>query len=201
MRGVRDDAPRDADDPRRQRLLDAAFAVFCRYGFRKTSMEEIARAADLSRQALYLRFETKEALFRATLQHALDAALGAAQARLGDGDAPLDARLVGAFDAWVGRFVGALGADAVDLEETSGALAGPVIPEYDGRFVDAVAKALRGAGLAGAYGLPGLTAKQLASTLYATARGLKHSCKTRAEFVAELSLAARLLCAPLRRDG
>ncbi len=95
--------------------------------------------------------------------------------------------------------MGSLGRDAVDLEETAGALAGPVMPEYDGRFVEAVARALRSAGLAGAYEVPGLTARQLASTLYATARGLKHSCRSRDEFIAALSLASKVLCAPLRR--
>jgi len=42
----------DPDDLRRRRLLDVALATFLRFGFRKTSMEEVARAAGLSRQGL-----------------------------------------------------------------------------------------------------------------------------------------------------
>jgi len=43
-------------------------AVFARYGFKKTSMENIARAADLSRQSIYNRFGSKEAVFDWTVE-------------------------------------------------------------------------------------------------------------------------------------
>ena len=54
------------DDPRRSRLLEAALGVFLRYGYKKTSMDEVARAADLSRQGLYLHFATKGAVTLST---------------------------------------------------------------------------------------------------------------------------------------
>jgi len=37
--------------------------VFAQYGFKKTSMEDIARAAGLSRQSIYNRFGSKDAVF------------------------------------------------------------------------------------------------------------------------------------------
>ena len=40
------------DDVRRRRILEAAIATFLRYGYRKTSMDAVARAADISRQAM-----------------------------------------------------------------------------------------------------------------------------------------------------
>ncbi len=43
-------------------------AVFARYGFKKTSMEDIAQAADLSRQSIYNRFGSKEAVFDWTVE-------------------------------------------------------------------------------------------------------------------------------------
>ncbi|WP_332818931.1 TetR/AcrR family transcriptional regulator [Sphingopyxis sp.] len=46
-------------------ILDAALPVFIRFGFRKTSMADIARAAGISRASLYLSFNSKEELFRA----------------------------------------------------------------------------------------------------------------------------------------
>lgn len=46
-------------------ILDAALPVFVRFGFRKTSMADIARAAGISRASLYLSFSSKEELFRA----------------------------------------------------------------------------------------------------------------------------------------
>ncbi|MCG7575046.1 TetR/AcrR family transcriptional regulator [Phaeobacter sp. CNT1-3] len=37
--------------------------AFAQYGFRKTSMEDIARASDLSRQSIYKKFGSKEACY------------------------------------------------------------------------------------------------------------------------------------------
>lgn len=99
------------DDARRRGLLEAALTVFTRYGFRKTSMEEVARAARVSRQGLYLHFATKEELFQATVKHTLESSLQAAVAALREGDT-LEQKLVRAFDEWVGRFVGMMGAGA-----------------------------------------------------------------------------------------
>jgi AcrR family transcriptional regulator len=50
-------------------LLDAALGVFSRFGYRKTSMDEVARMADFSRQGLYFYYAAKEDLFRATVLH------------------------------------------------------------------------------------------------------------------------------------
>ncbi len=182
----------------KQKLLEAALSVFLRFGFRKSSMDEVARAAHISRQGLYLHFKTKEELFHATVQYLLSGALESAHASLGDPERPLAERLVGAFDATVGRFVGMFGSDAADLAEAGNALVGDMIREHECAFTEAVAKALRGAGLASAYRHAGLNARQLADTLHATARGLKHSCTTRAEFVERMGVAARALCAPLK---
>lgn len=49
---------------RKAAICDAALGVFAQYGFRRTSMEDIARAAGMSRPALYLYFRNKEDLAR-----------------------------------------------------------------------------------------------------------------------------------------
>lgn len=45
-------------------IAEAAFQVFAQYGFRKTSMQLIARQAGMSRPALYLHFQSKEDVFK-----------------------------------------------------------------------------------------------------------------------------------------
>ncbi len=86
------------ESDRRRRVLEVALAVFARHGFRKTSMEDVARAADISRQGLYLHFRDKEALFRAAIGKMIDDGLAALDAELHDlRDAPtLAGRLYGA---------------------------------------------------------------------------------------------------------
>jgi AcrR family transcriptional regulator len=193
-------APQDGSesDLRQRNLLDASFGVFLRYGFRKTSMEEVARAAQISRQGLYLHFKTKEELFRATVRHFLARTLRDAEQSLADDALPLGERLAGAFDAVVGRFVGMLGGDADDLAAASSALVGGLIAEHEQSFVELLAKTLRNEGIVALYKSAGLSARQLAETLYATARGLKYSARTQAEFRERMDVAIRMLCAPLR---
>jgi AcrR family transcriptional regulator len=183
----------DPDDGRRRRLLDVALAAFLRFGFRKTSMEEVARAAGMSRQGLYLHFPTKDDLFGEVVRHGLATGLDAAHAQLRNADAALEDRLLGAFDAWIGRFVGMAGGEVVDLQEAI-VQYGPLIAEHDERFVDAVARVLRASPVAAAYKPAGITARQLADTLVATARGLKHSCRTQPEFRERMAIALRALC-------
>ena len=61
----------------RTRILDAAMLVFRRHGFRRSSIEQAADAAGLTRQALYHHFKSKEALFRAVIERLYESALAA----------------------------------------------------------------------------------------------------------------------------
>src|SRR5687767_11333382 len=72
----------ERDDEKRIAVLDAAASVFLRYGYRKASMDDVAAAAGLSRQALYLRFANKDELFRAAVEHVLTRSLDAARTAL-----------------------------------------------------------------------------------------------------------------------
>src|SRR3979490_623329 len=96
------------DNARQEHVLSVALEVFGRYGFRKTSMDEGARSADISRQGLYLYFASKEALFRAAVRQELDTALFEASRCLEEEDVALEDRVVAALDAWMGRFVGSM---------------------------------------------------------------------------------------------
>jgi AcrR family transcriptional regulator len=73
----------------RDRILDAAMTVFRRHGFRRSSIEQAAEAAGLTRQALYHHFKSKEALFRALIErlyeNALDAEIAAANTKEKEG--------------------------------------------------------------------------------------------------------------------
>lgn len=68
-------------------ILDAALPVLVRYGFRKTTMADIAQAAGISRASLYLAFSSKEQLFRAGAARAhADAMDNVIKALAGQGD-------------------------------------------------------------------------------------------------------------------
>lgn len=52
----------DDTDETRTRILDAAYEQFCRMGIRRSTMEDVARRAKVSRITVYRRFATKDAL-------------------------------------------------------------------------------------------------------------------------------------------
>jgi len=56
---------------RRDRLLRSAAAMFARWGYDKTSIEDIARDAAVSKGGVYLAFRSKEALFKAVIYREL----------------------------------------------------------------------------------------------------------------------------------
>jgi AcrR family transcriptional regulator len=52
-----------------KKIITAAQTVFLRYGFKRTTMGDIAKEAGISRPSLYLSYESKEALFAAVAEH------------------------------------------------------------------------------------------------------------------------------------
>lgn len=189
----------ESADARQLAVLDAAVRVFARYGFRKASMDEVARAAGVSRQGLYLQFANKEELFRKAVEHSLNSRLNAAVAALSRRQDSLELRLIAACDAWSGRFVGSLGSDAADLMCASTSLAGATLTHYETQFELAVTRAIADSPMDGFCTTAGLCPADLARALHATARGLKQSSASREEFAKSMTVAARMFCAPLNQ--
>lgn len=175
--------------------------VFSRYGYRKASMDEVARAAGLSRQGLYLHFPSKESLFREVVSLVLEQSLGAGTALLREEKAPIEERLERAFDAAYGQHVGGLGANPhlAELLEAAAQLVGPLQAEREQGFRAAVARALERAGVAARWAGADLSAEDLAGTLDAVACGLKHRAASREAFREGLRTAIRLVTATPRR--
>ena len=55
-------------DATRRALLESAEALFAVHGFQKTSLDEVAAEARLTKGAIYHHFESKQALFEAVLE-------------------------------------------------------------------------------------------------------------------------------------
>jgi AcrR family transcriptional regulator len=65
---------RDTTDSRQISILQAATRAFATYGYRKTSMNDIADAAGMSRPAVYQYFRNKDDIFRRLVQFYYDRA-------------------------------------------------------------------------------------------------------------------------------
>jgi AcrR family transcriptional regulator len=59
-------------DPVREEILRKAAELLGRFGFKKTTMEDIARAIGKSKSALYYYYKTKEEIFEAVVSEDID---------------------------------------------------------------------------------------------------------------------------------
>ena len=115
-------------DPKRVRILDGAMKVFLAYGFSRTTMDDIARAADMSRPALYLLFKNKTDIFRAIAMMVLSRSVEAAKMALA-GDGAFAERMMRAIDEAFISMMSAVvasphGAELLDMKSSLGDLVG-----------------------------------------------------------------------------
>lgn len=85
------------EDARRARILEGAMQVFLAYGYQRTTMDDIARAAGISRPALYLLFRNKTDIYRAISTTLLENSAQIARRAL-SGDGTLAVRLEAAIE-------------------------------------------------------------------------------------------------------
>lgn len=85
---------RPIDHAKHAAVLDTAKALFLHQGFAKTTIEQVARAAGVSKVTIYSRFDSKESLFEATVQ-AKVAEMERAMSLDPDDSRPLAERLTG----------------------------------------------------------------------------------------------------------
>ena len=188
------------DSARQERVLAVALEVFGRYGFRKASMDEIARSADISRQGLYLHFANKDALFRAAVRQELDTALGDVSRCLNEEGVGLERRAVAALDAWLGRYVGSmLSSDIANLLQNPamelGDMVDPAVAAFDARLAEAIAAAMS----ENDRRRLAVTPEEITGALHTVAQGAKYlsnaRAKSREEFVARMTGAVRVVFA------
>ncbi|MBL8720300.1 MAG: TetR/AcrR family transcriptional regulator [Myxococcales bacterium] len=124
-----------AEDKRR-RILAAATVLFSRYGFKRTSIDLLAREADVAKPTVYVYFEDKEAIFRAVVE-AVCAELLAAATAAAEADEPLEARLTGMLSAKFTRYFELVNASphAEELVDSQGRLGAEIVERADRAFV------------------------------------------------------------------
>lgn len=185
---ARDTSPA-ATTERRVAVLESALVTFGRFGYRKTSMEEVAKAARISRPGLYFLFASKEDLFRAAVSHALQEDLAEVERLLGILGRPVQERLLDAFDRWAGRYIGPMAKDLPAVIEDNPELLGNIVVLAPRRFSALIMNAV-------ASGVPKHDRKiagAVAQTLISTSIGIKYQVGTRAEYRERLRTAIDLL--------
>ncbi|MDP6978029.1 MAG: helix-turn-helix domain-containing protein [Myxococcota bacterium] len=168
--------PGSTEPRKREAILEAAFHAFSRYGFRRTSLEDIAREAGISRASIYTYFQNKEEVFRSVAGSLHEQSLGSAEAELKHaGD--LASRVEAALFARIGPFQEVVtgSAHGGEIYDESNRLCGDVAAASSRRFERLLATALRAAARNGEIDLAasGLSAAAAAELLRLGAVGLK----------------------------
>jgi AcrR family transcriptional regulator len=174
------------DTDRRETVLESALVTFARFGYRKTSMEEVARAARISRPGLYFLFTSKEALFRAAVTQALERDIAEVERVLASTDRPLKKRLHESFDQWAGRYIGPLSREISAVIEDNPDMLGTIVETTPRRFEELITDAI-----SVEWGRE--TATRVAKTLISTSIGIKHQVDTRDVYLEQLEVAIDLL--------
>lgn len=195
--------PSQMPDPRRLAILKAAFEAFSLYGFRRTSMEDIARGAGMSRAALYLHYRNKEDIFRSLTQFYYDDAAAQVAGVLAR-ELPPEEALDQAFAAQAGQIFDALlssphGDELLDTKYAHGA---DIATAGEARLVGLYDAWLQREAAAGriSLALSGDDPAALAGTMMAALHGLKSPPPEPAAYRAAASLLARVFARALRRD-
>lgn len=182
-------------DPKRQAILGSAFEAFRLYGFKRTSMEDIARGAGMSRAALYLHYRNKEDIFRSLAQGYYDSAAEQVAAVLTQ-PGPAGEVLERAFHTQAGPVFEALlsSPHGQELLDTKYAHTEDIVAMGEARLAGIYADWLERQARAGNVDLSGFggQAVPLARTMLSALHGVKTSLPGVAEYKASISRLAAM---------
>src|SRR6266851_1914869 len=168
---------RESSSAKPNAIVLAGLQLFTRYGYRKTSIDDIAQAAQVAKRTVYLHFENKAAVFLAILEYLGDQVRQRCVAAERMGGAAVD-RLTGLLDAYFGMAFELFSKSEhmPELEETFSKLARARIGNLNTEYGNRLARFLRSLEKTGAIGGPpqGLTVEQIVRILMRTAEGAKH---------------------------
>jgi AcrR family transcriptional regulator len=168
---------RESGSTKPNAIVLAALELFTRYGYRKTSIDNIAQAAQVAKRTVYLHFENKAAVFLAILEYLGDQVRQRCSAAERAGGTAVD-RLTGLLDAYFGMAFELFSKSEhmPELEETFSKLARARIDDLNTEYEGRLARFVRSLQKMGAIGGPprGLNVEQLVHVLIRAAEGAKH---------------------------
>ncbi len=160
-----------------EQVLTAARDVFMRYGYKRTTMSDLANAVQMSRPALYLIFSSKEEVFRALITQIFTELLREVREGVSKHDEVAD-QLTCAFEVWCVRPFEMIQAspDAKDILESGYEFATEITVQVFADFETILSDVLRP--LVSAQADPPLSSEQLAHILSTAVQGFKESASS-----------------------
>jgi AcrR family transcriptional regulator len=192
--------PRGDAESRRAEILDAALQVFGQYGYRRTSMDDVAREAGIAKGTIYLSFTSKEEVFQALSERLSQRMLAGAEAASRRPGTTAD-KLAAMHAAWFGTYADTISRSphAAELLDAKHRLSADLVADAASRYKRLVRDVLTDAAVARELDLEpaGLTADTAAELLIASARGLESSAASPAAYRRYLDALVRVMVAGL----
>jgi AcrR family transcriptional regulator len=165
-------------------IVLAGLRLFAQYGYRKTSIDDIARTAQVAKRTVYLHFENKAAVFLAILEYLGEQVRQRCAAAESAAGTPVD-RLTGLLDAYFGMGFELFSKSEhmPELEETFSKLARSRIGDLNTEYKERLARFLRSLRKTGEIGSPpqGLAVEQIVQILMRGAEGAKRDAKVQGD--------------------
>ena len=192
------------ENPKREAILSASSRLFRRYGYRRTSMEDIAKETGMSRPSVYSYFKNKDEVFRSLSERIHETALRETS-RILEADpekTTLEERLEGALAAKLGG-VHSFGDESPhgnEICDEANRLCGDIVFEASSDFQAMLTTALRKASREGdiALGSPRPSPQIAAELLNLGAYGLIRGAEDSATFHKRLGHFVKIYVAGLR---
>jgi AcrR family transcriptional regulator len=161
-------------DDRIERILDAAYACFARHGVRRTTMDDISAAAEMSRPAVYQYVRNKDDAFRRLATRLFDTALAQAHAAASTGG-PLAERLhrMLAVKLELTLQLWQDSPHAAELLDAGARLSGALVERFTAQLRELVTTTVSAAAERGEVSLRGTSAAEVADIALALTRGLE----------------------------
>jgi AcrR family transcriptional regulator len=175
---------------RQDEIVDSAIPVFLRFGFKKTSMDAVALAAGISRQALYLHFPNKESLFSAVVDELGRATGRIAHVALWRTGLTLEEQLLAAFDETLPHESPEL---LSELLATAKELFPDSVADIDAHMVAEVSARLDAALVDEAWSMSDVSVERAVHVLQAMSYGLKQQSSDRDDYLIGMQSAIRLI--------
>jgi TetR/AcrR family transcriptional regulator of autoinduction and epiphytic fitness len=168
-------------DEKRAHILSTALDAFLRHGYRRVNMQEIADAAGISRQGLYLYFRTKEEVFSAAVEQRAEGLLKEIRQGIEEKKTVED-KILYAFDVWTVRdFEKEIAtAEAKEIHECMHAFMNTSFEKMRLKF-EAILSAVLSKHTKARKIKSAFTPEKFAHLIYSSMRGFKLSAKNGAE--------------------
>src|SRR5271156_4187936 len=191
---------RGAPETKRAAILDAALRLFSQYGYRRTSIEDIAREAEIAKGTVYLSFKSKEEIFRALCESLIER-IESAVILARETSGPIDERLVAMLEAKFGFLFETVyrSAHAAELMDSKNRLSSDLFAQSSRRYMKVLRETIEDATRAGelAPSRMELDTDDLAQMLVAAAHGVENNSTSGAQYHRRLREIVRVIVAGL----